>query len=137
VSLDFSLSSSDWFLQRNFCDRFSDTTAELEMFLWSVIAAAIPPSKRFPDAFSINPSVESTEDNPYAIDEFYCTLLLWVRPTGSRRDLVVRAISYPQELYFLTTFLVFHLQCRCHRVQRQFPNSARRACADGPRATRF
>ncbi|KAJ7797738.1 hypothetical protein B0H14DRAFT_2618593, partial [Mycena olivaceomarginata] len=41
-------------------------------------------------AFSIDPSVESTEDNPYPIDEFYCTPLLWVRPTGERRDLVTR-----------------------------------------------
>jgi hypothetical protein len=118
VSLDFSLSSSDWFLQRDFHDRFSDTTAELEMFLWSVIAAATPLSKRFPDVFSIDPSVESTEDNPYPINKFYCMPLLWVRPTGSCCDLVVRAISYPQELYVLTTFLVFHLRCRCHRVHR-------------------
>jgi hypothetical protein len=64
------------------------------MFLWSVVAAAAPLSKCFPDAFSIDPSVESTEDNPYPIDEFYCTPLLWVRPTGEHRDLVVRAISY-------------------------------------------
>ncbi|KAJ7747107.1 hypothetical protein B0H14DRAFT_3514153 [Mycena olivaceomarginata] len=33
---------------RDFRDRFSETTAELEMFLWSVVAAATPLSKRFP-----------------------------------------------------------------------------------------
>ncbi|KAJ7871816.1 hypothetical protein B0H14DRAFT_3439252 [Mycena olivaceomarginata] len=76
---------------RDFRERFSDTTTELEMFLWSVVATATPLAKRFPDAFSIDPSVESTEDNPYPIDEFYCTLLLWVHPTGHRRDLVCSA----------------------------------------------
>jgi hypothetical protein len=90
----FSFSISDRVFQRDFCDRFSDTTAELEMFLWLVIAAATPLAKRFPSAFSIDPSVESTEDNPYPIDEFYCTSLLWVRPTGERRALVVRIISF-------------------------------------------
>ncbi|KAJ7788902.1 hypothetical protein B0H14DRAFT_3503657 [Mycena olivaceomarginata] len=67
---------------RDFCDRFPDTTAEIEMFLWSVIAAATPLSQHFPSAFSIDPSIKSTEDNPYPIDEFYCTPLLWVHPTG-------------------------------------------------------
>ncbi|KAJ7861671.1 hypothetical protein B0H14DRAFT_3445142 [Mycena olivaceomarginata] len=67
---------------RDFRDRFPDTTAEIEMFLWSVVAAATPLSQRFPSAFSIDPSIEPTEDNPYPIDEFYCTPLLWVRPTG-------------------------------------------------------
>jgi hypothetical protein len=90
----FSSFFSDLFLQRNFRDRFSDTTAELEMFLWSVVAAATPLSKHFPDAFSIDPSIESTEDNPYPIDEFYCTPLLWVRPTGERRALVVRILLF-------------------------------------------
>ncbi|KAJ7833465.1 hypothetical protein B0H14DRAFT_3462749 [Mycena olivaceomarginata] len=52
---------------RDFRDRFSNTTAELEMFLWSVVAAATPLAKHFPSAFSIDPSVESTEDNPYPI----------------------------------------------------------------------
>ncbi|KAJ7867004.1 hypothetical protein B0H14DRAFT_3442130 [Mycena olivaceomarginata] len=52
---------------RDFRDRFSDTTTELEMFLWSVVAAATLLAKRFPSAFSIDPSV---------------------RPTGERRDLV-------------------------------------------------
>ncbi|KAJ7817379.1 hypothetical protein B0H14DRAFT_3474701 [Mycena olivaceomarginata] len=73
---------------RDFRDRFPDTTAEIEMFLWSVVAAATPLSQRFPSAFSIDPSIEPTEDNPYPIDEFYCTPLLWVRPTGEHRALV-------------------------------------------------
>ncbi|KAJ7343708.1 hypothetical protein DFH08DRAFT_810266 [Mycena albidolilacea] len=73
---------------RDFRDRFPDTTAEIEMFLWSVVAAATPLSQCFPSAFSIDPSIEPTEDNPYPIDEFYCTPLLWVRPTGEHRALV-------------------------------------------------
>ncbi|KAJ7788600.1 hypothetical protein B0H14DRAFT_3503997 [Mycena olivaceomarginata] len=40
---------------RDFRERFSDTTAELEMFLWSVVAAATPLAKRFPDAFRSTP----------------------------------------------------------------------------------
>jgi hypothetical protein len=90
----FSLAFSDLLLQRDFRNRFSDTTAELEMFLWLVVAAATPLSKRFPSAFSIDPSVESTKDNPYPIDEFYCTPLLWVRPTGEWRALVVCIIPF-------------------------------------------
>jgi hypothetical protein len=85
-------------LQRDFRDRFPDTTAEIEMFLWSVVAAATPLSQRFPSAFSIDPSIEPTEDNPYPIDEFYCTPLLWVRPTGERRALVVRIRPSPVRL---------------------------------------
>ncbi|KAJ7318051.1 hypothetical protein DFH08DRAFT_820073 [Mycena albidolilacea] len=92
----------------DFCDRFPDTTAELEMFLWLVVAAATLLSKRFPDAFSIYPSVESTEDNPYHIDEFYCTPLLWVRPTGSRRDLV-RSAYGADATAFTTDFQIPHV----------------------------
>jgi hypothetical protein len=94
VPLFFFFSISDWVFQRDFHDRFSDTTAELEMFLWSVVAAATPLAKHFPSAFSIDPSVESTEDNPYPIDEFYCTRLLWVRPTGEHCALVVSIPSF-------------------------------------------
>ncbi|KAJ7824017.1 hypothetical protein B0H14DRAFT_3469631 [Mycena olivaceomarginata] len=93
---------------RDFRDRFSDTTAELEMFLWSVVAAATPLSKRFPSAFSIDPSVESTEDNPYPIDEFYCTPLLWVRPTGERRVLV-RSVYGPTPTAFNSDFQIPHV----------------------------
>jgi hypothetical protein len=85
-------------LQRDFRDRFPDTTAEIEMFLWSVVAAATPLSQHFPSAFSIDPSIEPTEDNPYPIDEFYCTPLLWVRPTGEHRALVVRIRLSPVRL---------------------------------------
>ncbi|KAJ7824995.1 hypothetical protein B0H14DRAFT_3468907, partial [Mycena olivaceomarginata] len=80
---------------RDFRDRFSDTTAELEMFLWSV-------------RVSIDPSVESTEDNPYPIDEFYCTPLLWVRPTGERRALV-RTVYGPTTTAFNSDFQIPHV----------------------------
>jgi hypothetical protein len=70
--------------------------------LWSVIAATTLLAKHFPDAFSIDPSIESTEDNPYPIDEFYCTPLLWVRPTSEHRALVVRIMFLPIGFGLLT-----------------------------------
>ncbi|KAJ7328915.1 hypothetical protein DFH08DRAFT_967300 [Mycena albidolilacea] len=93
---------------RDFRDRFSDTTAELEMFLWSVVVAATPLSKHFPDAFSIDPSVESTEDNPYPIDKFYCMPLLWVCPAGSRRNLV-RSVYSADATAFTANFQIPHV----------------------------
>ncbi|KAJ7720235.1 hypothetical protein B0H14DRAFT_3521010 [Mycena olivaceomarginata] len=55
---------------RDFRTRFPETTAEQDRFLWSVSVAAAPLSQRFPSAFSAQPSVASTEDNPKARQAF-------------------------------------------------------------------
>ncbi|KAJ7681309.1 hypothetical protein B0H14DRAFT_3535844 [Mycena olivaceomarginata] len=76
---------------RQLCRLFDATeVAQMEDRLIMAIAReAAPYFRDFRDrAFSIDPSIEPTEDNPYPIDEFYCTPLLWVHPTSEHRALV-------------------------------------------------
>ncbi|KAJ7654900.1 hypothetical protein B0H14DRAFT_3540763, partial [Mycena olivaceomarginata] len=92
---------------RDFRDRFSDTTAELEMFLWSVVAAATPLSKRFPSAFSIDPSVESTETTvPYRRILLHPAAL---GPPYRRTSRLVRSVYGPTPTAFNSDFQIPHV----------------------------
>ncbi|KAJ7690948.1 hypothetical protein B0H14DRAFT_2652201 [Mycena olivaceomarginata] len=78
------------------------TTAEQDRFLWSVYVAVTPLAQRFPSTFASQPSVASTEDDPYPVDTFYCTLLLDVRPSKARRTLVIPHVELVPVAYTLS-----------------------------------
>ncbi|KAJ7847852.1 hypothetical protein B0H14DRAFT_2583394, partial [Mycena olivaceomarginata] len=58
--------------------------------------------KRFPSAFSAQPSVAPTEDDPYPVDAFYCTPLLDVRPSKARRAFVIPHVELVPVAYTLS-----------------------------------
>ncbi|KAJ7702520.1 hypothetical protein B0H14DRAFT_3527255 [Mycena olivaceomarginata] len=94
---------------RDFRTRFPETTAEQDRFLWSVSVAAAPLSQRFPSAFSAQPSVAATEDDPYPVDAFYCTPLLDVRPSKARRAFV-RSTYGENTSAFSSDFQIPHVE---------------------------
>ncbi|KAJ7842392.1 hypothetical protein B0H14DRAFT_3456933 [Mycena olivaceomarginata] len=94
---------------RDFRTRFPETTAEQDRFLWSVSTAAAPLSQRFPSAFSAQPSVAPTEDDPYPVDAFYCTPLLDVRPSKARRAFV-RSTYGENTSAFSSDFQIPHVE---------------------------
>ncbi|KAJ7692491.1 hypothetical protein B0H14DRAFT_2651659 [Mycena olivaceomarginata] len=94
---------------RDFRARFPETTAEQDRFLWSVAVAATPLSQRFPSAFAAQPSVASTEEDPYPVDPFYCTPLLEVRPSKARRTFV-RSTYGENASAFSSDFQIPHVE---------------------------